>query len=119
MGHLSVGHDRPHQDAVHVQPTAHRCEDVLKTHNFFRLINSSSPKLSQMCIFSSCLPDFSVGAQVLDGHLARLGGAQPNLGVRRRLRLLPQDVLIGQVAPVHRVPQDQLARVGAAGKQPV
>lgn len=72
-----------------------------------------------MYIFSSCLPDFSVGGQVLNGHLAGLGSAQPNLRVRQRLRLLPQDVLIGQVAPVNRVPQDQLAHVGAAGKQPV
>lgn len=62
---------------------------------------------------------FSIGAQVLNRHLTRFGSVQSNFRVRRRLWLLPQDVLVRQVAPVNRVPQDQLACVGAAGEQPV
>lgn len=118
MGDLPVGHHSPHQDAVYVQPATYCCKDVLKTHNF-SLYPNNSGHCWLKCTFPFRLPHFSIGAQVLNGHLARFGGVQSYFRVRRRLRLLPQDVLVGQVAPVDRIPQDQLTRVGAAGEQPV
>lgn len=56
---------------------------------------------------------------MLNGHLAGFGGGQSYLGLSAGLRLLPQDVLVGQDVPIDRIPQDQLARVGAAGEEPV
>lgn len=84
---------------------------------FFYLIHSYQHCLK--FIFSICLPHFSISTEMLNGHLTRFGSVQSNFRMRRRLWLLPQDVFIGQVAPVNRIPQDQLTCVGAAGEQPV
>lgn len=119
MGDLSISHYSPHQDTVYIQPTTHCCEDVLKTHNFFLFNLNHSHQHCLKCIFSFWLPHFSISAQVLNGHLTRFGSVQSNFCMRWRLWLLPQNVLIGQVAPVNRIPQDQLTCMGAAGEQPV
>lgn len=67
----------------------------------------------------SFLPHLPVGGQMLDGHLAGFGSGQPDFGLSAGLRLLPQDVLVGEDVPIHSVPEDQLARVGTAGEEPV
>lgn len=119
--HLSHGQpfDRP------LQPSLERC--IHTAHN--PLLRGCTKKYTiylnhsqQHClkfIFSFCLPHFSISAKVLNGHLTRFGSVQSNFRMRQRLWLLPQDVLIGQVAPVNRIPQDQLTCMGAAGEQPV
>lgn len=67
----------------------------------------------------NCCSHPPIGGQVLDGHLTGLGSGQSDFRLAAGVRLLPQDVLVGHIPKVSRVPQDQLARVGAAGKNPV
>lgn len=116
MGDLPVSHHRLGQNAVHVQAAAHGCEDVLQKHTN---VYHDNDRIRYAGSSPSFLPHLPVGGQMLDGHLAGFGSGQPDFGLSAGLRLLPQDVLVGEDVPIHGVPEDQLARVGTAGEEPV
>lgn len=68
---------------------------------------------------STSLSHISIGAQVLNGHLTGFRSTQSYFSLHPGTRLLPQYVLVGQIIPSNRVPQDQFPCVGATGKQPI
>lgn len=88
--HLS--HGRPSYRPP--QPSSGRCtrtarnplpRGCTKNTQFIFFHSDHSHKHGLKCIFSFCLPDFSIRAQVLNGHLTRFGSVQSNFRVRQRL----------------------------------